>query len=79
MADQAPYWRDDALERRRPMMEPLGPVLRPDKGRQGHPVHGRLDPQNRSLVRSHRRDPSGVSGVFFLVIVLEETKLPADL
>jgi hypothetical protein len=34
-------------------------VLRPGKGRQGHPVCGRLDPQNGSLVRSDRRGTEG--------------------
>jgi hypothetical protein len=49
-----------------------GSILLPRKGRQGHPIRGRLGAP---------KSPAGAfgSGVFFLVIVLEETKLPADL
>jgi hypothetical protein len=34
---EAAYWRTDASEKRRPMMEAPGPVLRSGEGRQGHP------------------------------------------
>jgi hypothetical protein len=39
----AAYWRDDALERRRSMMEAWGRFCVPAKGRQGDSICRRLD------------------------------------
>jgi hypothetical protein len=40
---EAAYWRDDAPERRRPMMEAWGSILHLCQGRQGHPICGRIE------------------------------------